>query len=432
MNFTQRIPTILGLLAVTVVVAGVIAFSELVLRRDTAASQSGAPIDVRVSNISDSLFTVSWLTADPATGTVQASPVKGKKITGFDDRDVNGKLGKYTSHSVTIRSAAAQTDYTLTVISAGRSYKNPTYRSTTGPAISGSTNGLEPAYGNIVDETGQPAEGALIYLTLEGGQLLSTLVKSSGSWLIPLNAARTVDLQSYLTPVADRISEDFSVYHNGKQTIATSDTLNDSPLPQMTIGQTYDFRRMQAKAINGSQKLAANPAPTVRPAVLGQQTSAPKSYPVAISAPAQNGAVASTRPNISGTGVPGKPVTVTVGITRPQSGVVAVGDDGIWRFTVTEPVGIGRQSVTITTADNFGNTVAITHMFEILKSGTQVLGDATPSATLEPTPGPTAEITPTPDLAGQPVPTTGYELPTILLTVIGMILLVGGVMTVAR
>ncbi len=71
-------------------------------------------------------------------------------------------------------------------------------------------------------------------------------------------------------------------------------------------------------------------------------------------------------------------------------------------------------------------------MFEILKSGTQVLGDATPSATLTPTSTPTAtvsatpEITPESTLAAQPVPTSGNELPTILLLVLGVGLIIGG------
>ena len=62
----------------------------------------------------------------------------------------------------------------------------------------------------------------------------------------------------------------------------------------------------------------------------------------------------------------------------------------------------GKQSITITTTDQHNQTKALTHTFEILKSGTQVLGDATPSATLVPTP--TIDSTPTPvtTLSGEP------------------------------
>ena len=64
-------------------------------------------------------------------------------------------------------------------------------------------------------------------------------------------------------------------------------------------------------------------------------------------------------------------------------------------------------------------------MFEILKSGTQVLGDATPSGELEPTP--TEEITP--ELTGEPIPTSGSALPTYILLMAAAVILGGGVLT---
>jgi hypothetical protein len=131
---------------------------------------------------------------------------------------------------------------------------------------------------------------------------------------------------------------------------------------------------------------------------------------------------------------------VTLGITSPFTTTTIVGGDGLFRLSPIKPLGIGRQSVTITTTDNKGKSVAFTHMFEILKSGTQVLGDATPSATLTPsetvtlTPTPTQiatdsatpTLTPTPaDLVGNPVPTSGASLPTILLLLLGISLVFG-------
>jgi uncharacterized surface anchored protein len=96
----------------------------------------------------------------------------------------------------------------------------------------------------------------------------------------------------------------------------------------------------------------------------------------------------------------------------------------------------------MTTKNLQNKPVAVTHMFEILKSGTQVLGDATPSATLTPTttvtlaPTPTdtpeatlsatPEETPASTLAAQPVPTSGNELPTIMLLLLGVGLMIGG------
>ena len=107
---------------------------------------------------------------------------------------------------------------------------------------------------------------------------------------------------------------------------------------------------------------------------------------VALTAPVQGATLSSTKPLISGIGIPGKTVTITIGITEPTIGSTIVGKDGVWRYTPKQAFLPGKQSITITTVDAKNKPVAITHTFTILKSGSQVLGDATPSGALEETP----------------------------------------------
>ena len=85
----------------------------------------------------------------------------------------------------------------------------------------------------------------------------------------------------------------------------------------------------------------------------------------------------------------------------------------------------------MTTTDKNNKPIAITHVFTVLKSGSQVLGDATPSASITDTPTPTILPTNTPvasasTVAAQPMPTSGSFLPTILLLVTGSLFLLGG------
>jgi hypothetical protein len=115
---------------------------------------------------------------------------------------------------------------------------------------------------------------------------------------------------------------------------------------------------------------------------------------------------------------------VTIGITAIQSGKTTVGGTGIWQFTPSKPLAAGKQSVTITTVDENNKPVALTHEFTILKNGTQVLGDATPSATLEPTQTPIA--TESTELVAEPMPSSGSPLPLIILSIVGAILIGGG------
>lgn len=417
---TPRIPTIVGILLVLSVI-GIIAFFEWFNRRPTSASGSTVPSNVQLTNISDTSFSVVWITGAPATGMVSIVSPKHTPMIYFDDRDTNKKLVPYTTHMVTIRSLSPSTQYSFRLISNGKSFASngSPYTISTASTLSGSTTGLEPAYGTINDMGGSPVSGAIILMTIEQGQLLSTITSPSGSWLLSLGLARTATLTKYLDGT-DRLTETIRVLWGDQEATAITDTLNDAPVPTMVLGKTYDFRKQQATKLPDA------------PTVLGNTTMTKPSTAITIglTAPAQNASLTTTLPLIQGTGIPGKSVSVVVGITSPVSGTATVGADGIWRYTPTKPLGAGKQSVTATTVDERGKAVATTHTFTILKSGTQVLGDATPSATLAPTPTATPPASPsattTPQLEGEPVPTSGTTLPTILIILLGAGLLTSG------
>lgn len=418
-----RIPTIVGILLAIMLVGSIIALFEWHAKKPTTAGGSVAPSNVAITNISDKGFTVVWTTSDPATGAVKLISSKSTPSTFFDDRDTTGTMKRYTTHSVTVRSLTPSTTYTFHILSNGKTYAQDgkPYTATTAPPTPGGGSGLEPAYGTVNDAGGSPVAGAIVLVTLEQSQFLSTLTSPSGSWLLSLGFARTASLTKYMDG-QNRLTETIRVLWGSEEAAAITDTLNDSPVPTMVLGKTYDFRKQQAAT---PQALS----------VLGDTTATKPSVgkTVGLTAPAQNASLSTTLPLIQGSGLPGKTVSVVTGITNPISGTTTVGADGIWRYTPTKPLGTGKQSVTATTVDNSGKPVAFTHTFTILKSGTQVLGESTPSATLTPAPtatpsaSPSATPTPTPDLEGEPVPESGTTLPTILLILIGASLLTGGI-----
>lgn len=421
MNMKFRMPTFVGILLVVALVGAIIAVFEWYSRKPSTASGSTVPANVAATNISNTGFTVVWITPNPATGVVKLLSPKHTPSTFFDDRDTTGTVKRYTTHSVTLRSLTPATSYTFQILSNGRGYieSGKPYLVTTAPAIGGKGTGIEPAYGTINDTAGSPVAGAIVLVTIEQGQLLSTVTSASGSWLLSLGFARTASLAKYLDGTS-RLTETIRVLWDGQETSAITDTLNDAPVPTMVLGKTYDFRKQQAAV---PETLS----------VLGDATttsSATKS--IGLTSPAQNASLTTTLPLIQGTGIPGKTVSIVVGITNPVGGTTSVGSDGIWRYTPTKPLGQGKQSVTATTMNERGKPVAFTHTFTILKSGTQVLGEATPSATLEPTPTATPSAspsaTPTPQLEGEPVPTSGTSLPTILILITGLGLLTSGLL----
>ena len=413
----RKMPTLIGLLIAALLVGAVIYFGERVPLISALFAKNGVTVqNIEITNISDISLTVSWTTQSLVVGDVLVSGGSITNRVALDDRDSPTKKSPTTTHHVTIRDLSPDTRYQVTLRAGGKNAEGPTQSVATGPTLPpNGDNTLGPAYGSITTQEDQPAEGALVYITVEGGQQLSTVVTPSGSWLIALNRLRRTDGTAFL-PVVDRMTEEIVVRRNqSEDALAITDTMNDSPVPVMTIGKSYDFRKQQAQ---GSKQTA----------VLG--SSAPNQPTVALIAPANGAAIPSSKPLIHGTGIAGNTVVLTLGITNPYSDTTIVGRDNIWRYTPKKPLGIGKQSVTMSTEDKLGKTIAVTHLFEILKSGTRVLGEATPSATLNISP--IASPSPTSTLSGEPLPTSGSLLPTLIVLFIGIGLVISGTVLLPR
>ncbi len=447
--FPRKIPTIPAFLLIIAIVAILNATWQYTVQTRTFASRSFEARDIQITNSTDTSFTVVWKTSDPASGTVVVSAKGGKPYSVFDDRDKGKVLGKFTIHHVTVRNVSPSTDYIITIYSNGRPYKSPTsIIARTGVTLekTAEESSLEPAYGTAFTPENTPASGGVVFLTLPDSQTLSTFVQDTGSWVIPLSQIRTNDLSAYVSP-DDRLDEHIIIAYDGDVADAETDTFNDSPVPAMTIGKSYDFRKIEVKNGLGSMLSYVPPAsPTSGTGganVLGEQTqqsaSLKKKYTISISLPEENAKLITDFPMISGKGVPGKKISIVVGIKNPVSYDATIGEDALWRVTPTTPIPAGKQSVTITTTDITNKPVALTRLFEILKSGTQVLGIATPSGTLAPTP--TLYLTPTISATSSPTPTyavtpfetpteeppvTGFELPLQMLVIIGVCMLLSG------
>ncbi len=431
----RKIPTLLAIVLVIAIIAGVSFLFEYMARGQTRASVTLEPKQVTVTNITESSFSFVWETEEPTSGGLLIQSADGKKYSAFDERDATGKLGKYRTHSVTVKTLIPSTKYTVTILSNGKKYPidSKAYEVVTFPSIDEVAPGIDPAYGSVFTEGGTPAEGAIVFLRLADGQLLSAVVRNSGSWIIPLGATRVDDGSSYL-PVSERMTESITVKLGIQESQVQTDTLNDAPVPDITLGNTYDFRGRDAKKLTKSN-IAVVPknSKTSNTSVLGTQTTTKTtSGSITLTQPAEGATLTSNRPLISGIGIPGKKVTVTLGSATPIVGTTTVGSDGLWRYTPSKILQAGKQTVTMTTVDAKKKPVAITHTFTVLKSGTQVLGDATPSGELTETPTPTEEATdsatPTEEATdtSEPMPTSGSLLPTLILLILGTTLFLGG------
>ncbi|MFC1647346.1 fibronectin type III domain-containing protein [Patescibacteria group bacterium] len=432
----KKIPTLVGFVMVAILIASISYGFNIFFEKKTQAQTSIRPKNLQITNLTDTGFTVTWTTDEPATGFVSLNESITPN-TFYDERDYKGKMDKYVNHSVNINNLTPGKSYSYKILSNGKTYdkSGESYKTHTAIKISENITPVEPAYGSVLTPDGKPAEGAIVFLSLDGSQTVSTLVKPTGSWIIPLNQLRSKDTLKYIM-LSERTTEYITISHPLDETTAITDTLNDSPVPMMIIGKSYDFKKQQAMIVpkkSLGQLKAATDVQTND--ILGDQISKSKSYKthsVSITQPADNSTLVSNLPLFKGTGIPDSKVVLTLGINNPVTNSIKTNEDGIWSYTPQKPLGSGKQSVTISTVNNYGKAVAITHVFDILKSGTQVLGDATPSATLtpeptiEPTLQPTLEPTPTSTLSGTPPPTSGDAKPAAILIMASLILLLSG------
>ena len=104
---------------------------------------------------------------------------------------------------------------------------------------SGSPTAAKTIYGTVSTESGAPAEGAVVYIAIEGAGEMSSLVASSGSWAIPLSNARTVDGAEYAKIDDDTSLQVFAQGSDPTQISRGTITVAEAqPIPPLIFGQT--------------------------------------------------------------------------------------------------------------------------------------------------------------------------------------------------
>ena len=198
----RRIPTLLGIgVLLIALVSGMLMFGQGTGVFAPRATPQTTPKKIHITNITDSGFTVSFFTDEATTAFIKYGTEEGElKSQASDDRDqLSGSIGEYNVHHITVRGLKPATTYYYTLgTGSGAQFDNNGAPFTAKTAAQG---GVPPAartiYGSVVAPSGNPAEGAVVYATIPGAGELSSLVKSSGSWAIPLSTARTPDGSAY-------------------------------------------------------------------------------------------------------------------------------------------------------------------------------------------------------------------------------------------
>mgnify|MGYP001144393427 CR=1 FL=1 len=438
MKKERRMPTILGAFLIVVLVVSLFLVKKEQIFR-SGASGEAAPSEVQITNITDVSFTVSWATGKKTSGLVKLLGDREERVF-LDCRDETGELNKFTNHYVEVVGLTSDKDYQFIIISGGKEFflsSSKPYQTRTARPISGELPKANLASGKVLSPSGEPAAGAIVYISIEGISPLSSLVTNQGNWAVSLAKALSSDLSTLANYQEGKIPEQIFVQgEEGERATAVIFTENDDPVPPIVLGQQYDF----TQNFQGKAKLVITPAPAVA-SKLGTFEKTFVQKPFKISNPEDGEVINFSRPEIFGTGPSGAKIGIILESTVKYEANLEIDDSGEWRWTPAQDLAPGAHTMTVKYIDpQTGKEETFVRSFVLAaNAGSEELSftatpsgeTVTPTVATVPTPSPTVTPTAVPTLpprASQPstesgVPQSGFWQPTFFLIIGGTLLL---------
>ncbi|MDO8497900.1 MAG: hypothetical protein Q7S61_05150 [bacterium] len=314
--------------------------------------------------------------------------VSEEKIA-LDERDFTEKRSPHKFHYVILKELDESTDYEYKIIS-----NNEVIRAPDGqpfhfktPPNKGAILSSKPAYGTLIKSNGDPAHNIIVFMRFKNAYSFFDITKEKGDWLIPVQYV--VNTNTGLPqPISENEKVTLKMISEEEENVtSTVDTIVKklSPLPQTLIfGQNYTLVDDNVLSVSDTRAL--------------------KRADIDVLFPKERSLIPGNRPLLKGFGIPGKKVMLVIGGGQNQTIETSVDEKGQWSAEVIKKLPVGNYTLTFTTEDAEGKNKVIVRTFSIAKEGEQVLGSATPEATLTPT-LPVGTSTPTPTLGTLPTAT---------------------------
>lgn len=423
--FHKRIPTIFGLLLLGL---GFLSINYAVTHTTfftTNASPTYSPEEIRVTNLTDTSFTVSYTTHDNVLGTLSFGPSPSSGKVALDDRDQqSGTPQPYLIHHITVKNLLPNTTYYYTITSSDRTFldHDKPFTIKTLSQLSQTPSRQSPIVGTVTSTSGK-VENTIVLLVTDGAQTLSTLVGSDGSYVMPLNALRTSDYSSYVTFTPSSQIKLLVESPQGKSTV-TLLASQINPVPAVSINSSYDFTTsLQASP----SPIASDSADTTSFPSFNATEAGPKQP--SISSPSDEAGLHDQQPQFEGTALPNTQVQIEIHSDNPITTTITANTNGSWTYRPTTKLAPGQHTITIKTKNSSGIIQTITRSFTVYAEGSQftepsvspVQPTDTPTPTIiiptvTPTLAPTVTDTPVPTPIATATPTPIPVIPSTILT----------------
>ena len=240
-SFRKKIPTILGIFILTFgITSGVLILNAKQIFK-LGAEEDTAPKNIKVSNITDSSFTISFTTNQKSRSFIKV----GEDSLFLGDTDIKRQENRTGVHYFSIDGLSPATTYFITINSDGINYLSDDPLSIkTGNKLSSDNIGKN-LYGKVYSKSGEELKGAIVYVQCGNGSLLSTQTSDDGSWSINVSKTRTSDLSEYLTIDKDNTLIQVMVQYEQLTSFVSTYANNIHPLPPIILGNNFDIRNTE-------------------------------------------------------------------------------------------------------------------------------------------------------------------------------------------
>jgi len=435
----KRIPTLVGLFFIG---ASIVAYFYYFAGNSKQMMAELAPQKIKITNVSDNKFSVSWVSKTINSGAIEYGAVGGKiDNIGNDIRDVGSETGKYLTHHVTVEGLQPNTQYAFRIVTGDKKTvfdnNGSPYTVTTGSVIAQTPVSVS-FYGNVQTSTKQPATDTLVYLTLPGGVSSSTIAQENGNYTFTLSTIRTSEGKSYVDFDPSATIANILVDSGTAQSNVNVTLTNSTPVPPITLGQNQDFLTVAA---------TPNVAQVETPAIFNVEPlgdiNAVSTTNLTIVNPKVEGETLNTlRPEFRGTGPQGSTLSISISGQKSVSDTVVVSSDKTWSWAPVIDLKTGKQKITVSSVATGGTSAKVEKSFTITDPRTNV--DPAFVATQSGTKASTAPVatasasakaSATPRVAmpatDSGVPVTGVIENTLLTAGLGIVIMIVGVALLA-
>lgn len=423
--WNKKFPTVLGLIIILLGIIGTSYFVRTGVFFRGQAAPDETPRNIRITNVTDVSFSVSFSTTEQVTGALSYGKDQTLGQITFDDRnEQNGSIAEYKTHHITVKNLEPQTRYFFAISSGQKTYlddKNP-FEVITGRQLEKSSQ-QSTLKGKILSPQETSRSQALIYIKTPESQTLSTLAKDDGTFEISIDNMRTADLQS-LVELSNSTTVEMLLTDEKYESKVKVFAKRKEIIPTVILSKNYDFT---IPVIDSKDPIATSSSFLDFPAFVAT-SSAEQGVDPKIQTPRKDERFTDDQPLFRGTAQPNAEIKIIIHSDENIEDSIQSDRRGLWTYRPKNPLSSGTHTISIITKDRFGILTTITQSFVVQASGSQISQSATSSAsptivlpTATSTPKPTAQITkPVQSPTPTPIPTiaipTVTEIPTPTIT----------------